>query len=57
MLDETSRDHRYFRDQGWFESDYFYQVRLNPVQRAVGGLFDFGAARETPDAAAAFAAG
>ncbi len=41
MLDETSRDFTYYRDKGWFESDYFYPVRLNMVKKAAGSLVDF----------------
>lgn len=40
MLDENSRDYTYYRDQGWFESGYFYPVRLNPFQRLTGTIFD-----------------
>ncbi len=45
MLDETSPDFRYYRDHGWFESGYYYPVRLGPLKRAAGRLFDLGAAR------------
>lgn len=38
--DETSFDHRHYRDRGWFESDYFYPVRPNPFKKALGALFD-----------------
>ncbi len=37
---ESSRDYRYFRDNGWFCSDYYYPVRLNPVKRCFGRLID-----------------
>jgi multimeric flavodoxin WrbA len=40
MLDETSRDYTYYRDRGWFESDYFYPVRLGALKKATGGLVD-----------------
>lgn len=49
MLDETSRDYRYYRDKGWFEDDYFYPVRLNPFKKVVGHLFDYTAARGVRD--------
>jgi len=39
-LDETSRDWRYYRDQGWFDANYYYPTRLGPVKRALGGLAD-----------------
>lgn len=45
MLDESSRDFTYYRDKGWFTTDYFYPVHLNPVKRAAGRFFDHRAAR------------
>jgi multimeric flavodoxin WrbA len=39
-LDERSFDFRYFQDQSWFESDYYYPVRLGVWKRLAGGLFD-----------------
>ena len=39
------RDHVYFRDRGWFESDYYYPTRLGPFKKAAGALFDWIAAR------------
>ena len=40
MLDETWRDYTYYRDKGWFESEYFYPVKLNPFKKLTGKLFD-----------------
>lgn len=40
MLNDEWRDYTYYRDNGWFESDYFYPVRLNPVKKLAGILFD-----------------
>lgn len=40
MLDESCRDYTYYRDKGWFESDYFYPVKLNPFKKLTGKLFD-----------------
>jgi hypothetical protein len=40
MLDEASRDFTYYREKGWFESDYFYPVRLGLFKNAAGRLFD-----------------
>ncbi|KNF10083.1 NADPH-dependent FMN reductase RutF [Gottschalkia purinilytica] len=34
------RDHVYFRDNGWFQSDYYYNVRLGFVQKTIGKLID-----------------
>ncbi len=41
MLDETSRDFTYYREKGWFESDYFYPVRLYMFKKAAGSLVDY----------------
>jgi multimeric flavodoxin WrbA len=40
MLDENWRDFTYFREHGWFESDYFYPVKLNPLKKLAGKVFD-----------------
>jgi NAD(P)H-dependent FMN reductase len=39
-LDDRSRDYRYYQDKGWFDSAYFYPVRLGPLKKAMGRLFD-----------------
>jgi multimeric flavodoxin WrbA len=44
-LSENMRDYVYFRDQGWFESDYYYPAHLGPFKMAAGALFDWAAAR------------
>jgi len=44
-LGEDKRDHVYYRDRGWFESDYFYPTRLGPFKKAAGAVFDWVAAR------------
>ncbi|MBN1532909.1 MAG: flavodoxin family protein [Spirochaetes bacterium] len=41
MLNEEYRDFRYYREKGWFESDYYYPVRLNPIKKTAGRLFDW----------------
>lgn len=33
-------DFEYFRDKGWLESDYYYQVRLGPLRWLAGALGD-----------------
>jgi multimeric flavodoxin WrbA len=40
MLNEKFRDYTYCRENGWFESDYYYPVTLNPFKRIAGKLFD-----------------
>lgn len=44
-LDENSRDYMYYKDKGWFDADYFYPVRLGPLRKALGRLFDAIGAR------------
>ena len=46
-LGEADRDYRYYTDKGWFDSDYFYPVRLNPLKKAAGRYFDAAQARKT----------
>jgi len=61
---EGTRDFAYYRDHGWFESDYYYETRLGLFKRAVGAFADWAVARmpafkvaqaadEGPDAAKA----
>ncbi len=40
MLDDRSSDYRYYRDQGWFESDYYYPTRLGALKQLAGRFFD-----------------
>jgi multimeric flavodoxin WrbA len=51
MLNDTYRDYTYYREKGWFESDYFYPVRLNAFKKIVGSLFDYIASRSSKKAA------
>jgi multimeric flavodoxin WrbA len=46
-LDDAYRDHVYYREHGWFDSDYFYPTRLGPLKRAAGAVFDRLAARSS----------
>ena len=41
---ENHRDHSYYRDRGWFESDYFYLVELGSFKKALASTFDLVAA-------------
>ncbi len=45
MLNENFRDYNYYMKKGWFESDYFYPVKLNPLKKFTGRYFDMMAAR------------
>jgi multimeric flavodoxin WrbA len=40
MLDECWRDYAYYRDKGWFESDYYYPTRLGVMKKLAGRFFD-----------------
>jgi multimeric flavodoxin WrbA len=33
-------DYYYYRDKGWFESDYYYETGLGPVKKLLGRFFD-----------------
>lgn len=46
-LDDGSRDYRHYKDKGWFESAYYYPVRLGPLKRLAGDLFDSAQTRMT----------
>lgn len=41
MLDEKFRDFIYYKNQSWFNSDFFYPTRLNPVKKLFGNFFDW----------------
>ncbi len=41
------RDHAYYREHGWFDSDYYYPTKLGPLKRAAGAVFDRIAARSS----------
>jgi multimeric flavodoxin WrbA len=46
-LDDSFRDYVYYRDKGWFESDFYYPTRLGPLKKGAGKLFDTVFARMT----------
>jgi multimeric flavodoxin WrbA len=41
---KEKRDYAYYRDQGWFESDFYYPTHLGPFKKAFGAIFDWVAA-------------
>jgi NAD(P)H-dependent FMN reductase len=41
---KDKRDYAYYRDQGWFESSYYYPTHLGPFKKAAGACFDWVAA-------------
>jgi hypothetical protein len=44
-LGEDKRDYTYYRDHGWFNSDYFYPTHLGPLKKVAGAGFDWSAKR------------
>lgn len=34
-------DYYYFKDKGWFESDYYYDTKLGPINKMAGCFFDY----------------
>jgi len=38
---EETRDFTYFRDHGWFTSEYYYPTRLGPFKKLAGHFFDW----------------
>lgn len=34
-------DYYYFKEKGWFESDYYYDISLGPIKKLFGRFFDF----------------
>ncbi len=40
MLDSSVPDYRYYEKNGWWQSDYYYPVKLSPFKRIMGRLFD-----------------
>ena len=46
-LADDRPDHAYYRDHGWFDSEYYYPTKLGPLKRAAGAAFDRMAARSS----------
>ena len=46
-LDDHSCDYKYYAEKGWFESDYYYPMRMGVLMRGAGKLFDAIFARTT----------
>ncbi len=40
MLNENYRDYEYFKKNGWFDSDFYYPVRINIIDKMFGDIFD-----------------
>ncbi len=42
---ENYRDYRYYKEKGWFESDYYYDAPLGFIKKLTGHIFDFSGKR------------
>ena len=40
LLNDNFRDYTYYINNGWFESDYYYPVKLSPLKKIIGKFFD-----------------
>lgn len=47
VLNEDYRDYSYYKEKGWFESDYYYPVKLNPFKKLIGRFYDWMAVQTT----------
>jgi multimeric flavodoxin WrbA len=45
LAGDDNRDHIFYGDRGWFDSDYFYPARLGFLKKAAGAAIDGIAAR------------
>lgn len=43
---DSTRDYKYYMEMGWFESDYYYPIRLSVMKKVVGKYFDSLAVRK-----------
>jgi len=43
------KDYSHFDEKGWFDAEYFYPVKLNPVKKLAGRMFDWLALINTKD--------
>jgi multimeric flavodoxin WrbA len=41
LLDENWRDYTFYKNNGWFGSDYYYPAQLDPIKKLAGNFFDF----------------
>lgn len=40
-IDAKYRDYFYYKEKGWFKSDYYYNIDLGPIKKTVGCFFDY----------------
>jgi multimeric flavodoxin WrbA len=41
QLTDENRDYSYYREKGWFESEFYYPTPLSPGKKLIGCLVDF----------------
>jgi hypothetical protein len=41
LLDDKWIDYTYYKENGWFESDFYYPTQLNPFKKMAANFFDF----------------
>lgn len=41
FIDVRYFDYYYYKDKGWFESDYYHETTLGPIKKLAGHFFDF----------------
>jgi multimeric flavodoxin WrbA len=41
MLSDEYCDYRHYKEKGWFESDYYYDISLGSIKKLAGLIFDF----------------
>jgi multimeric flavodoxin WrbA len=40
LLNDSWKDYNFYKENGWFHSNYYYKTRLNPYKKLIGKLFD-----------------
>ena len=40
-IGEKYKDYLYFKEKGWFKSDYYYATSLGIFKKMAGAFFDF----------------
>jgi multimeric flavodoxin WrbA len=41
ILNDNYKDYMHFKEKGWFDSNYYYEVSLNYTKKLAGCIFDF----------------
>jgi multimeric flavodoxin WrbA len=45
LLNDSWKDYTFYKQNGWFESNYYYKTHLNSLKKIIGKLFDWIFAR------------